>query len=89
MVPKVTTLITPGKSVDVVVTEYGIAVNPARPEIKEKLVAAGLKIVDIAALAAKAQSIIGTPDPLPFGDKVVGIVMNRDGSVLDKIYNIQ
>ena len=23
-----------------------------------------------------------------FGDKVVGIVMNRDGSVLDKIYNI-
>ena len=33
-------------------------------------------------------SIIGTPDPLPFGDKVVGIVMNRDGSVLDKIHNI-
>ena len=89
VVPKVTTLITPGKSVDVVVTEYGIAVNPGRPEIAEKLKAAGLKVVDIAALAAKAQSIIGTPDPLPFGDKVVGIVMNRDGSVLDKIYNIQ
>ena len=89
VVPKVTTLITPGKSVDVVVTEYGIAVNPARPEIKEKLVAAGLKVVEIAELAAKAQSIIGTPDPLPFGDQVVGIVMNRDGSVLDKIYNIK
>ena len=89
VVPKVTTLITPGKSVDVVVTEYGIAVNPARPEIKEKLAAAGLKIVDIKDLAAKASSIIGTPDPLPFGKQVVGIVMNRDGSVLDKIYNVE
>ena len=89
VVPKVTTLITPGKSVDVVVTEYGIAVNPSRPEVKEKLLAAGLPVVEIADLAAKASSIIGTPDPLPFGDKVVGVVMNRDGSVLDKIYNIK
>ena len=89
VVPHVTTLITPGSSVDVVVTEYGIAVNPARPEVRERLVAAGLNVVDISELAMKAQSIIGTPDPLPFGDKVVGIVMNRDGSVLDKIYNIK
>lgn len=88
VVPKVTTLITPGKSVDVVVTEYGIAVNPARPEVAERLSAAGLPVVDIHALSAKASSIIGTPDPLPFGKKVVGVVMNRDGSVLDKIYNI-
>lgn len=88
VVPKVTTLITPGKSVDVVVTEYGIAVNPARPEVAERLSAAGLPVVDIHALSAKASSIIGTPDPLPFGKKVVGVVMNRDGSVLDKIFNI-
>lgn len=88
VVPKVTTLITPGKSVDVVVTEYGIAVNPARPEIAERLKAAGLKVVDIHSLADKAGSIIGTPSPLPFGDKVVGVVMNRDGKVLDEIRNI-
>ena len=88
VVPKVTTLITPGKGVDVVVTEYGIAVNPSRPEIAERLSAAGLKIVDIKDLAAKASSIIGQPDPLPFGDKVVGIVMDRHGKVLDEIHNI-
>lgn len=88
VVPKVTTLITPGKSVDVVVTEYGIAVNPARPEVAERLRAAGLKVVDINELASKATSIIGTPDALHFGDKVVGIVYNRDGSVLDEIRNI-
>ncbi|MBR4687016.1 MAG: hypothetical protein IKP01_01780, partial [Bacteroidales bacterium] len=39
-------------------------------------------------LAAKARSIIGEPDPLPFGDQVVGIVMDRNGGILDKIYNI-
>ena len=88
VVPRVTTLITPGSSVDVVVTEYGIAVNPARPEIAAQLKAAGLNVVEIEALAAKAASIIGTPEPLAFGDKVVGLVYNRDGSVLDKIYNI-
>ena len=70
------------------VTEYGIAVNPKRPEIKERLEAAGLNIVDIHELAEKARSIIGNPAPLPFGDKVVGIVLNRDGSVQDVIKNI-
>ena len=88
VVDEVTTLITPGSNVDVVVTEYGIAVNPNRPEVKERLEAAGLKIVDIHDLAAKARKIIGDPAPLPFGDKVVGVVLNRDGSVQDVIKNI-
>ncbi|MCQ2288339.1 MAG: citrate lyase subunit alpha [Muribaculaceae bacterium] len=88
VVDEVTTLITPGATVDVVVTEYGIAVNPRRPELKERLVKVGLPIVEIASLRDKAQSIIGTPAALPFGDKVVGVVMNRDGSVMDVIKNI-
>ena len=88
VVEEVTTLITPGSTVDVVVTEYGIAVNPRRPEIAERLTKAGLKVVDIHSLKERAEKIIGTPAPLPFGDKVVGIVMNRDGSVQDVIKNI-
>ena len=89
VVDEVTTLITPGSTVDVVVTEYGIAVNPRRPEIAERLRKAGLKIVDIHDLKNLALKNIGTPDPLPFGDKVVGVVMNRDGSVMDVIMNIE
>ena len=88
IVDKVTTLITPGSTVDVVVTEYGIAVNPRRPEIAERLRQAGMNIVDIAALKERGERIIGHADPLPFGDKVVGIVMNRDGSVMDVVRNI-
>ena len=89
MVDEVTTLITPGSTVDVIVTEYGIAVNPRRPELAEQLKKAGLNIVDINWLKDKAKSIIGDADPLPFGDKTVGIVMNRDGSVQDVIKNIK
>lgn len=89
IVDEVTTLITPGKSVDVIVTEYGIAVNPGRPELAERLRKAGLKIVDITTLRDKAKSIIGEADQLPFGDKTVGVIMNRDGSVMDVIKNIK
>lgn len=88
VVDEVTTLITPGASVDVVVTEYGIAVNPLRPEIADRLRKAGLHVVDIHQLAERAKKVIGQPEPLPFGDKVVGVVMNRDGSVMDVIKNI-
>lgn len=88
VVNEVTTLITPGSTVDVVVTEYGIAVNPRRPEVAERLKKAGLKVVDIHDLRDLALKAVGTPEPLPFGDKVVGVVMNREGSVQDVIMNI-
>jgi len=89
IVNEVTTLITPGKSVDVVVTEYGIAVNPSRPEIAERLRAAGLQLITLEELRDHALRIIGTPAPLPFGEKVVGVVLDRGGSVLDVIKNIK
>ena len=44
--------------------------------------------MDIHALKDRAKSIIGEAAELPFGDKVVGVVMNRDGSVMDVIKNI-
>lgn len=89
IVDEVTTLITPGSTVDVIVTEYGTAVNPRRPELAERLKKAGVKVVDIKDLRDKAKSIIGEPAALPFGDKTVGVVMNRDGSVMDVIKNIK
>lgn len=89
VVDEVTTLITPGSTIDVVVTDFGIAVNPRRPELAERLVKAGLNVVDIKSLRDRAYSIAGTPEPLKFGKKVVGVVYNRDGSVQDVIYNVE
>ncbi len=89
IVDEVTTLITPGSTVDVIVTEYGIAVNPARPDLAARLREKGMNVVGIEWLRDKARSIIGQAAPLPFGNKVVGVVMNRDGSVMDVIKNIE
>ena len=88
IVEEVTTLVTPGSSVDVVVTEYGIAVNPRRTDLAERLSSAGMKLVEISELIEKARSIIGEPAPLPFGDKIVGVVLDRKGCVQDVIRNI-
>ena len=34
------------------------------------------------------EKIVGKPQELPWGDKIVGIVTSRDGALLDVIRNI-
>ena len=84
----VVTVTTPGENVDVVVTDYGIAVNPGRPEIYEALKAAGLPLKTIRELQEEAYAIVGRPDPLPFKDRVVAIMEARDGTILDVVRQI-
>ena len=61
----VTTVTTPGETVDVIITDYGIAVR------------------DIA------YSITGIPEKIRFGERVVGIVEARDGTVMDVVRQIK
>lgn len=89
VVKRVTTLLTPGESIDVLVTDHGIAVNPARPEIHERLVEAGLKVVDIEALYERAISLTGTPKSIEFTDRIVGVIRYRDGSVIDVVHQVK
>ncbi|WP_110955161.1 citrate lyase subunit alpha [Anaerosinus massiliensis] len=86
---KVNTLVTPGAVCDVLVTDQGIAVNPNRPEVKERLMKAGLKVTTIEALKDSAEKVVGTPDALQFTDKVVGVVTHPDGRVLDVIHEVK
>ena len=86
---RVTCISTPGKDIDVLVTQGGIAVNPAKVELREQLVAAGLPIVDIQELKEKAERITGVPRKLPHGDRVVAEVIGRNGNLQDQIYNVR
>lgn len=85
---RVNCISTPGKDIDVLVTQGGIAVNPKREELKQRLISAGLPVIDIHDLKAKTERITGTPQKLPKGDRVVANVIGRDGNLLDRIYNI-
>lgn len=79
---------TPGETVDVVVTQRGIAVNPKQKELKEKLLKAGLPVKDIEELKQIAEDIAGVPNKIQTGDKVVAKVLYRDGTLLDRIKNV-
>jgi citrate lyase subunit alpha/citrate CoA-transferase len=88
VVEKVECLVTPGSTVDILVTDHGVAVNPRRPELKQKLVDAGINVVDILTLQQKALKLVGQPMPITYTDKVVGIVTYRDGSVIDVVRQV-
>lgn len=86
VVDRVLTVSTPGSSVDVLVTQRGIAINPARPDLLKRLQDASLPVCDIAQLKDMAQRLTGAPRPIQRSDRVVGLVEYRDGSIMDKIY---
>ncbi|WP_409485492.1 citrate lyase subunit alpha [Arsenicicoccus dermatophilus] len=88
VVERVTTLVTPGDTIGVLVTDHGIAVNPGRPDLAERLRAAGLPVTTIEELYRRATSITGVPQPIEFGDKVVGVIRYRDGSVIDVVRQV-
>ena len=89
VVDKVLTATTPGETVDVLVTERGIAVNPRRAELREQLKAAGLPVYDIQELKQMAERIAGKPQPINAEGRVVAIVEYRDGSVIDVVRQIK
>ncbi|TOK76933.1 citrate lyase subunit alpha [Vibrio parahaemolyticus] len=89
VVEQVLNVVTPGQSIDVLVTDHGIAVNPRRPEVKERLLNAGLPVLDMEALVARAQSLTSKAEPIEYDDQVVGYVRYRDGSVIDVIRKVK
>ena len=85
----VTTVTTPGETVDVVVTDYGVAINPRRQDLIDCLKDTNLPLKTIEELRDIAYSIVGEPDPVQFGDRVVGVIEARDGSIIDVVREIK
>lgn len=77
---------TPGKDIDVLVTQYGIAVNPKSEELRDRLIRAHMPVVSIEELKAKAESLCGVPKALKHVERVVAKVIGRSGEVQDLIY---
>jgi citrate lyase subunit alpha/citrate CoA-transferase len=88
IVDRVGCITTPGETIDAVVTEAGVAVHPRRTDLRERLQAAGLELLSIEQLRARARELKPAPSTRPAveGDEpVVGIVEHRDGRVIDLI----
>lgn len=85
----VTTVTTPGESIDVVITDYGIAINPKRQDLIRCMKDVDLPFKTIEELRDIAYSITGKPEKVQFDDKVVGIIESRDGTVMDVVRKIK
>lgn len=71
------------------VTDHGIAVNPARQDLLDNLRAAGVALMTIEQLQQRAEQLTGKPQPIEFTDRVVAVVRYRDGSVIDVIRGLK
>ena len=88
IVKEVNTVVTPGTSVDIVVTEVGVAINPNRQDLIEHFKQLEVPQYTIEELQEKAYGIVGNPDPIQYGEKVVAVIEYRDGSVIDVVHNV-
>ncbi len=86
---RVNCISTPGSTIDVLVTQKGVAVNPKDRELALRLRDAGIKVVDIHDLKAMAERTSGVPEKPRLGERVVADVIYRDGTVIDRIREVQ
>ncbi len=86
----VTTITTPGDVIDAIVTDQGIAINPKRTDLLEKLRAkSDINIVSIDSLKQMADDETGGPPEIDLGDEIIGITKWRNGELLDVIYRVK
>ena len=85
---QVTTICGPGELIDVIITERGIAINPKRIDLIEKMKNSGLPIKTIYELKEEAERICGIPKLPTFGDELVAVVKWVDGTVIDSIRKV-
>lgn len=88
LVERVRTLTTPGATIDVVVTEEGVAVNPRRADLRDRLRAAGLPVREIDDLRWRAARAASRTAPPRDNGPAVATVEYRDGVVLDAVPRI-
>ena len=86
IIDKVTTITTPGEDVDVLVTERGIAINPKRTDLLEKVKDSKLPVYTIDELYEMAHKITGVPSKIERSKDIIGFVEYRDGTIIDTLY---
>ncbi len=85
---KVTTITTPGAVIDAIVTNKGIAINPKRKDLLER-VKGKIDVVPIEELKNIAYDATGGTEELDLGEEIVGITKWFDGTVLDIIKRVK
>ncbi len=83
-----TTIVGPGELIDVIVTERGIAINPKRVDLLDKMKGSSLPIVSLEQLRDEVYRLVGgAPQKPTLGEKDVAVIKWVDGTVIDTVKN--
>jgi citrate lyase subunit alpha/citrate CoA-transferase len=88
----VTTVSTPGDSIDLIITDGGIAINPRltpkREKLEKQLRAEKLNLRTIAELKEESHSLASPMEP-NFTSNITTLIEYRDGTFLDVVYSVE
>lgn len=85
---RVTTITTPGETVDILVTDRGIAINELRKDLIENFKKKNVPYMTIKELKEISDKYTGTPKSLNNEGKIIAVSQYRDGSVIDIIKKV-
>ncbi len=88
IVDEVTTLCGPGELIDVIITERGIAINPLRKDLMDKVKGTDLPVRSIEELKEEAETICGKPEKADVGDQIIAAIKWVDGTVIDVVRKV-
>jgi len=89
VVEEATTVCAPPEMVDVVITERGVAINPRRQDLLDRLKGSSLPVVSMEQLYETALSICGKPARAERdSDHPVAIIKWVDGTVIDTVFKV-
>ncbi len=89
LVDQVTTVTTPGETIDVLITDRGIAINPKHEDLIKKIKnETSLKVMEISELKKIAEGLTGIPKKKSLGTEIVAYSEYRDGTILDVLYRV-
>ncbi len=85
IVENVTTVTAPGDMIDIIATEHGLAINPKRQDLLQRLKGSTLPLKSIEELHQIAINMTGKPEKPEFTDRIVALIEYRDGSIIDVV----
>jgi len=89
VVDRVTTLVGPGELVDVVATEHGLCIHPARQDLIDALADSKVPRLEIRELKQRIDRLCGgSPAPPRLGEEFVAAIQWVDGTTLDGVRRV-
>jgi len=89
LVDEVTTMTGPGELIDVIVCERGIAINPLRSDLSDRVRDSSLPIRPIEDIKAEVERLVGGPPAKArLSEDPVAVIKWVDGTVLDTVWKV-